>query len=149
MTTEETQVCFFVCADRPLPMTSDQDDFTPSAFPRVLAEASIGEGAQRRSAVPISETGLSSFPTLIGFRQASRGHIQNPIQLIPDCLTLPRQSYFAIGAVTVQKTFGHSCRWSPALCYRAGLQPGLTQICREAEGNSCNMRLHSAFDTIG
>lgn len=53
MTTEETQVFFFcVCADRPLPMTSDQDDFTPLVFPLVLAEVSIGEGAQRRSTVP-------------------------------------------------------------------------------------------------
>lgn len=87
MTTEETQVCFFVCADRPLPMTSDQDDFTPSAFPLVLAEASIGEGAQRRSAVPISKTGLSSVPTPIGSRQASRGHVpeSNPAN--------PRLSY--------------------------------------------------------
>lgn len=46
---------FCVCADRPLPMISDQDDFTPAAFPLVLADASIGEGAQRRSVVPISK----------------------------------------------------------------------------------------------
>lgn len=49
----------------------------------------------------------------------------------------------------VQKTFGHSCRWSPAPYNRAGLQLGLTQICQEAEGNSCNMSLHFAFDMIG
>lgn len=48
---EEATRVFLSCM-QPLLMTSDQDDFTPLVFPLVLAEASIGEGAPRRSAIP-------------------------------------------------------------------------------------------------
>lgn len=37
---------------RPLLMTSDRGDLRASAFPLVLAAASIGEGARRRSSIP-------------------------------------------------------------------------------------------------
>lgn len=96
---EATRV--FMSCRQSLLMTSDQDDFTPLVFPLVLAEASIGEGASRRS------DRSSAFPP--GLRR--QGHVPEPD---PSKSPIVRFSVFRCGSWTSGRDVGRSCRWSPS-----------------------------------
>lgn len=129
-----------MCVDRrsrPLLMTSVQNDFTALVFPLVLAAASIGEGALRRSAIPPYSHMISLFSCPVIFsRRASQGHIPRiKIRLFSKCLTLHYIPIIAIG-----ESCGHSCRWSPVLCNRAGLSTRADSFNLETErGPSSNV----------